>query len=70
MDEEIKKKLESGLLYGFFELENKDKINKINVIKIDYQKQIEVLKQERDKVISESVAFLEERKMEEIRKGL
>jgi hypothetical protein len=70
MDEGIKKKLESSLLYRFFELENKDKVNKINRIKRDYQEQIEALKQERDKVISEAVLLLEKRKGDDIMKKL
>ncbi len=70
MDEEIKKKLESGLLYGFFELENKNKINKINRIKQEFMEQINKLKEEKGIVIKKAVSLLEERKIKELEEKL
>ncbi|MFZ2835095.1 MAG: hypothetical protein WA019_01265 [Candidatus Moraniibacteriota bacterium] len=80
MDEVTEEKLPDTLLYKLYELEKKsnsalglsdeEKIEKINQIKAEYDKEIAKLEDERDAVIKEAVALLEAEKIKEIKKEL
>lgn len=51
-------------------LSDEDRVEKINQIKAEYEKEIEKLEEERDAVIKEAAALLEAEKIKEIKEDL